>query len=538
MKILLVMPRVRTFYGRDVFMPMMNLTLMYLKALIEKIAARLKIAVSITVIDERMQDEALVASKEYDAVMMSFMTGNNYRANDIADEFRALGIPVIAGGIYPSLFPNEVAQYATSVVVGEAELVFEQLVNDLFLGCLKPRYEAGDVCDLKDLPDPDYSVFEHIDFFNSLPLFATRGCYFNCSYCTIAKLCHNAFTMRPVDDIYHQMKRTIKSYGSKALDPLLSFNFVDDNLCANKIYFKKLCRKLIDLETTWIGTGSLTTDPELWKLAADAGCKLMFFGLESVYQQNLDYLNKKHNKVDRYRQCIDAVHEAGIEFGALMMAGLPFDDEHVFDNTLKFAEETGIEALVMSLFTPIPGTAQWDKKDWHNAKEHKDFKQVSEALPVYWPKGKISHTDFKIAYIKYQRALHSPRSLAIRIKAENSIGTKVSQGYGSDWAEEDWMLWAKDLPYDCSTTTKHEKTDLDALCWQQNSRKMADVIIAGAPKFARKLVKNKMLNGLNQKTDQKNPVSEDMLFTLVKEIAPKFIHNQIFAAIEPLRTQQ
>ena len=127
MRILLLMPSMKTILGRPYFVPWMNITLMHLKSLVDETTAKLLIEAKTDVIDERLLDRKFQASKDYDIVLLSFLIGSQARAYEIAKDFRTLGVPVIAGGVYTSLNPDEVLPYFNSIVVGEAENILAQL---------------------------------------------------------------------------------------------------------------------------------------------------------------------------------------------------------------------------------------------------------------------------------------------------------------------------------------------------------------------------------------------------------------------------
>ena len=446
MRILLLMPSMKTILGRPYFVPWMNITLMHLKSLVDETTAKLLIEAKTDVIDERLLDRKFQASKDYDIVLLSFLIGSQARAYEIAKDFRTLGVPVIAGGVYTSLNPDEVLPYFNSIVVGEAENILAQLFIDLENKHLKKRYESKEVCDLKNLSIPDYDVFNHRLFFNSLPLFATRGCSSRCVFCTIPKLYKSSFRKRPIEDIYNQMRILKEKYASKGKFPPLTFNFTDDNICSDKIYAKKLFRRLKSLDIKWMGFGSLSADKELWQLAAESGCQLIAIGFESIDQRNLDYLSKGQHTASEHKACIQALHKASIPIVGLFMTGLPYDNKDTLDNLLRFIEENKIAFALNNIFTPLPGSKQWERKDWINAANHKNEIDVSEAIPVYLPKN-MTHAEFRKEFVKFLKRLYSPWSIAKRLKHSNLATLTLNLGYMVEARKAKWNHWANGQRY-------------------------------------------------------------------------------------------
>ncbi len=308
-----------------------------------------------------------------DLVGITAMTCQAPRAYQLADSFRARGIPVILGGPHPSLLPEESRQHADSVVIGEAEEVWPQLLRDFECGQLKPVYKAN-LVDITKLPFPRRDLLKpqyYQQRFHTLQ--TTRGCPFDCEFCSVTTLFSRSYRTRPVDQVIREIELVLVNAKTRRER---MFFFVDDNIVANPRYAKELFRKLIPLRIFWASQGTITTftkDDELLDLARKSGCVTMFVGFESISEDNLAYVNKKFNKANEYDVNIKKIHKHGIGIIGSFIFGLEHDTPATFAKTVEWAQARGIEAANFSVLTPYPGTrlcANMDKegrvltKDW------------------------------------------------------------------------------------------------------------------------------------------------------------------------------
>lgn len=141
------------------------------------------------------------------------------------------------------------------------------------------------------------------------------------------------------------------------------FFFLDDNLFANTRYAKELLRKLRPLKKKWYTQApiSVAKDMELLKLAKRAGCLIFAIGFESVVRDSLIQVNKTFNNPDFYYEAIEKIHSEGIMVGASFVLGFDEDDADVFERTLRFTVESGVDLASFHILTPFPGTPFFDQ---------------------------------------------------------------------------------------------------------------------------------------------------------------------------------
>ncbi len=343
----------------------------------------------VTLLDEAA--EPLRDVPDADAVGITcFTTSVATRAYEVAEAWSRRGVPVIMGGNHPSMLPDEALKYATSVVTGEAETVWPQVLADLEAGSLQPRYTGG-LAPIETWVSPRRDLF-HPSYLLA-PVQTTRGCPFDCEFCSVPQFNGRALRMRPVEDVLDE----VASIRNKLIF------FVDDNLIGygkrarerTKVLFEGMIRRRLN-KLWWTQCSiNVADDEEVLRLAARAGCRLIFIGFESAMEDAVQGLtkNRKAKEVlETYRRAVDTIHRHGIAVLGSFIFGLDEEGPSVFEATARFILETGIDVAQITLLTPLPGTALWDRiedegrmlyrnfpDDWR----HFDFQHVTIV-----PKGK------------------------------------------------------------------------------------------------------------------------------------------------------
>jgi radical SAM superfamily enzyme YgiQ (UPF0313 family) len=330
------------------------------------------------------------------------------RAYQIADRFRKRGVPVFFGGVNFTLNYTEAKQHADSVVLGEAEPVWLQLIEDFKRGELKPFYQSELMENLSGLPIPRY------DLFNKRPEFrgalftvqAARGCPNRCDFCAIGAVNKGKIRFKPIDDVI----RDIKATGSRRIF------FADDNMMANPSYYKELYRRMIPLKIHWIGatTISIGNDADMLKLARKSGCVLFIIGIESISQGSLNSTHKGFNKVEEYGRMIKQIHEAGIIASCTTIFGFDEDDKGVFDRTVEFCMENKIRIAPFFLLTPVPGTATWKKLKSEGRIITDDYRLYDTVTSVFQP-AKMSSCQLEDGLRYANKKLYTFRSASRRL---------------------------------------------------------------------------------------------------------------------------
>ena len=216
---------------------------------------------------------------DFDVVALSTLTATAKEAYALAARFRASGTRVILGGLHATLVTHEARQHVDSIVIGEGEPVWPEIISDLQRGELKPVYDArGRPFDLAHAPMPRFDLLSPARY----PRFTVqtqRGCPWSCEFCAASIRISPVFKIKPVEKVIAEVRRI------KGLWPEAFIEFADDNTFVNRAHSKQLMRALAKEQVRWFTETdiSIAKDEELLKLMHDAGCAQVLIGFESAF---------------------------------------------------------------------------------------------------------------------------------------------------------------------------------------------------------------------------------------------------------------
>lgn len=285
-----------------------------------------------------------------DLVGVTVITGTAHRAYELAARLRAEGKTVILGGPHVTLLQKEAALHADAICVGYAEDSWPTLLWDFSRGELKPAYYQSTDFSLArpDMPYARRDLFDSSQFLTQAVFEATRSCVHDCEFCVAPAAWGRKQYQKPVDWVIND----IRQFGQKKLI------FVDLNLISDKNYARELFTKLIPLNVEWFGLSTvlLSHDPELMELVARSGCKGLLLGLETVTPESLGDAKKRFNGSVDFKQVVGDLHHLGISVQGCFVFGLDHDTPDVFDATVDFALDAGVDLPRFAVLTPFPGT--------------------------------------------------------------------------------------------------------------------------------------------------------------------------------------
>lgn len=306
-----------------------------------------EIEADIEIIDEGVQ--LLPDNLEADLIGISALTPNATRAYHIADEVRRRGVPVVLGGVHPTLLPQEAQEHADAVVVGFAEEAWPRLLRDFKAGRMRrtysepwePRFQA-------QLPFARRDLLKKNAYMLSSTLETTRGCPHRCDFCVIPRTCEQRFVHRDTGEVV----REIEAMGGRRVV------FLDSNPAESMGRARKLFDAMRPLGISWFScaTCRMASNPEWVEAAAKSGCKGVLIGFESLNQASLEQHGKSFNEVQSYKEMIGRLHDHGIAVLGCFIFGMELDDSSVFDRTMEFVNEARIDLVQYSIYTPFPGT--------------------------------------------------------------------------------------------------------------------------------------------------------------------------------------
>ena len=312
----------------------------------------------VRIIDENFE---VIPEERPDLAALTVWTSTAPRAYRIADRYRQRGVPVLLGGVHPSLLPGEALSHADSVLCGEADGTFGAVLADAAAGRLQPLYQ-GHWQGMDIVPTVD----EWIDLLGRWPITryapmntvqTTRGCRFNCDFCSVIRINGRGSRHRPPEQVVEEL-RILKRRGQHVGGFTYVF-FLDDDLAADLDYAADLLATMerSKVGVTWGAQASigLARNNDLLELAARTGCRALFTGFESISRESLVECNKK-NRPGQYGELVDRIHQRGIAVEGGFIFGFDHDGPEVFDETAEFVDRIGVDVAHFSILTPYPGT--------------------------------------------------------------------------------------------------------------------------------------------------------------------------------------
>lgn len=287
-----------------------------------------------------------------DLVAITVETFTARRAYQIAIQYRKRGVKVVMGGFHPTFMPAEASCFADAVVQGDAEISWPQILCDAKAGCLKPFYNQEGFPPLTGMR-ADRSIFCSKRYVPMTLVQYSRGCKFNCNFCSIHAFYGTSMRQRPV----HELVAEIEQLGARHV------LFVDDNIFVNKDKAKELFRALIPLNITWSCQVAIeiARDKEVLDLMERSGCQGALIGFESLNPKILKEMNKGWNlKWIDYDTSIKRLKDAGIMIYGTFVFGYDSDTPDVFDEAVEFAIRHKFAYAGFNLLMPTPGSRMYD----------------------------------------------------------------------------------------------------------------------------------------------------------------------------------
>ncbi|UCF08298.1 MAG: B12-binding domain-containing radical SAM protein [Thermoplasmata archaeon] len=308
----------------------------------------------------------------YDVVGISVLTTMAKHAYKVGDMCRNLGITCIMGGIHPYIFPQEAKQHSDSVMLGEAEYIWNDILADVEHGTLKPFYK-GSLAKPEDFPIPDLSVFNKYRFFTKKLAEIVRGCPHNCRFCGASMYSGRKYRYKILPNLIKEIEHWQK--GGRIA------HFTNTNLIASPKKTLEIMKGITEFNLRWWSPCDvkIMDHDELIAAAADSGCMVLQFGFDSISKETLKSMNKSFNIKRDYRTLIKKCHDHGIEVSGSFIFGWDTDTKDVFEKTVDFACDADIDMPVYFPLTPFPGTdiyntfleqgriltQDWSKYNWN-----------------------------------------------------------------------------------------------------------------------------------------------------------------------------
>jgi radical SAM superfamily enzyme YgiQ (UPF0313 family) len=340
-----------------------------------------------------------------DLVGLSAMTSYVNRGYEVADQFRAKGIPVVMGGVHASFMPQEALKHCDAVVIGEVELVIDKLLDDLKHGAMRGTYKSEKLHPMVGMQMPRYDLLKKNRYVNRTFVQTSRGCHQGCTFCAEPLMNGLKFRYRPVGEVIHEMENC----GSRTV----SVN--DADFFGTPERPKEVMRALKGRGIQWQAgvTSKLAQDDRMLELAAESGCTMLSIGFESISRSTLTSVHKHVNRPENFAALVEKVHSYGIMVFGLFMFGFDGDDLSVFDQTVNFNIANKYDACAYSVLTPYPGTLTWYEMKRANRIVSFDWTMYDQGHVVFRP-GQMSADELRIGQGSAYEGFYSKSSIAGR----------------------------------------------------------------------------------------------------------------------------
>ncbi len=363
----------------------------------------------------------------FDAIALSTLSATSKEAYAMAARIRAMGIPVILGGLHATLAPQEAARHVDAVVMGEGECVWPEVLQDLEKGTLKPIYDARSrkPFDFNFAPMPRFDLLGP-DRYPRFTVQTQRGCPWACEFCAASMRLSPTFRTKPVEKVIAELHRLRDLFQRPFIE------FADDNTFADKRHGRALMKAMANEGFRWFTETdvSVADDEDLLRMMRDAGCQQILIGFESPRFASLDGIEKNANwkarRTDRYLRAVETIQKHGITVNGCFMLGLDGDDPSSFEDVFQFVESSGLYDVQVTYLTPFPGTPLWKRLSEEGRILCEDAADRCTLFDINFQPTHMSVEELRSGFHNLVRRLYAPefvdrRSRAFRKHLKHSI---------------------------------------------------------------------------------------------------------------------
>jgi radical SAM superfamily enzyme YgiQ (UPF0313 family) len=348
-----------TYWNLDYALPMFRKSALIPPLNLALLAAYTPAEHHVTIIDENVEALDYERCRRADIVGVTGMAVQRVRLREIVIELKRLGIFTVVGGPWATVSPQDMAPLADVIFIGEAEETWPRFVAEWQAGRPQSRYEQSDKTNMASVPPPRLELLK-MDRYLYGSMQVSRGCPFTCEFCDIIVV----FGRRPRLKSAEQVITELDGLAAAGVHDAF---VVDDNLIGNKKAMKPILREIIawqqrrgyPLSFVTEASIDLAEDEEMMQLLLDANFDAVFVGIESPNEEALRETRKIQNLSDRAGTALDKVHRiqnAGLAVWGGMIVGFDSDDERVFEQQRRFAEQSRVSSMIVQVLFAIPQT--------------------------------------------------------------------------------------------------------------------------------------------------------------------------------------
>ncbi|MFX0196909.1 MAG: B12-binding domain-containing radical SAM protein [Candidatus Hodarchaeota archaeon] len=388
------------------------------------------------------QLEKQLAKKQPDVIGVTAMTPQ------IIDAFRTITIAkkvcpeavTVLGGAHATFLPIKTLQSCSHldvVCVGEGEQTLLELVQTvekngrvskirgIFYrdnGRLIENKRRPPVSNLDELPFPARHLLE-MDKYRVLgkkiaigAILTSRGCPFRCAFCSSNRIFGKKFRARSPENVIDEVEQVVSDYNPATIE------FSDDLFTLNHKRVQIICEEYkkrgIDLPWACSSRVNTVSRPLLLEMKR-AGCKLIFYGIESGTQRILNAM-RKGITIRQIKKAIKWTNQARIDTYGAFILGWPGETIHEINQTITFAKKLDLDFSQFSIATPYPGTALYDMVKEEGLLTSEDWAQFTAGRPIF-ATNQFSEKDLRNLLHKAYRSFYLRSKFLIRQLRKHSV---------------------------------------------------------------------------------------------------------------------
>ena len=395
----------------------------------------------VKILDENLDR---LSFEEADLVGITAYTCTAPRGYEISEQYRAKGIKTVIGGVHASILPEEAKQYADSVVIGEAESVWQDVLHDFERGEMNPFYR-GERTSLDNMIKPNRDL--HSKKYRLFSVETSRGCPNDCEFCSVSVFYGGTYRQRPVDEVLDELEALKTRW----------FFFSDDNILGHGRKAEeraiRLFRGMIDrgIRKQWgcyVGI-DFASNMDVLKYAKKAGCLGVFIGFESINEETLHDMNKVRNLrigVQNYKEVMKRIHDHGMGVLGSFVMGSDGDRKDVFERTIEFILDSNIDVTQFAILNPLPGTRLYNRLEQEGRLLRTNFPddwQYYDLINVVFEPKHMSPEELAEGVARMYEATTSvstslKRALISAFQTKNLLGSAIAF-WGNHQAGTHWL---------------------------------------------------------------------------------------------------
>ena len=347
----------------------------------------------VTIQDEHV--EKLDLNDDPELVVIQVYITSASRSYELADHYRARGAYVALGGLHVTSLPDEAARHADSIFLGPGEDIWPAFLADYREGHAAKVY-TSQVRTLLGVPRIRRDLIKRHLYLVPNSIVVSRGCPHVCDFCYKEAFYQGgkSFYTLQVDDALAEINRLPGSH----------LYFLDDQLFGKQRFAGALFDGMKGMGRLWQAAGTVQSvlRPGLLEKAVESGLRSLFVGFETLSTSNLQEQHKYQNLNRDYRAAIKRLHALGVMVNGSFVFGMDDDDETVFDRTVEWAIEQGIETTTFHILTPYPTTALYERMAQQERLLHSNWDLYDTRHVVYRP-AKLSPEALETGYWRAYR---------------------------------------------------------------------------------------------------------------------------------------